>query len=869
MPGSFITRWFRQLFTPHWRHPDAERRRQAISQLDINRDEDRAALEHLALDNDAGVRQAALTRLDDTEQLLALLDSFSSPELQARLTALLTGSAGNTALKNRIQLLERINDGALLNDIALQGDDTQLRLAAIARLAADDEATLIVQACDNSSFAARQAAAERVTSEAGLRQLARQARRDKQVTRLVRERLNALQASAAQQAAALAEREQVLTSLEQHGQHPWEPLYAARLRHLQRTWEALGDQPNVEQELRYQQACRQCHDTLAEHAAQQPAVKPSDRPQAPTEEPAASEEPLAPEQPVSSDKPVALGEPGTTQEQHRPAQPSPAPPEAAEAPSGTPHEAHEPVPATPKRTVDPGQFQQQLNELATLLERGAFKDASRLHQRLRQRFDHLPETAQREHQPILQRFGAQLAELRDWRGFVAGPKRDQLCREIAELADDTQLSSALIDRRHRQLVNEWKSLGDAAASRELSSQFRTCSDRIHQRLAPWHAELNIERQRNLEARQALCEQLEGLLDRPDPNADPDALREIRDRAREQWQEHFPIPREHASAMGKRFGRIRHHLQKLIDERAQDIASAKRELIESARAVLTDDQPSRQRAEQAKSLQRRWRSLGRAPKGEEQALWQEFRDVCDRIFALRDAEQKNRAQQAQHRLDAMQSLIDRLDEWQPASPDDVATLEAAISEAKTLEPLPSGRRSDGMQRRWAGIIRARQERLSRLAVSKEAARWQSLQALLDTHLSADAEALDKQMPRDVELAGPDGLSKEMHRAHQQRNAHRHNPMPASDVEAALHRWRVQLALLADQPIEPQDEPLRLAIQVERLNAGLGQGTNREQSTAEALHDVLCKLLATGPVPSALWQREGKKLSAILNRLSSAG
>src|SRR5699024_1480540 len=128
----------------------------------------------------------------------------------------------------------------------------------------------------------------------------------------------------------------------------------------------------------------------------------------------------------------------------------------------------------------------------------------------------------------------------------------------------------------------------------------------------------------------------------------------------QWREHFPIPREHASAMGKRFGRIRHNLQKLIDERAQEVASAKRELIESAQAVLAADQPSRQRAEQAKALQQRWRSLGRAPKGEEQALWQEFRDVCDRIFALRDAEQKSRAQQVQRRLDAMQSLIDRLD-----------------------------------------------------------------------------------------------------------------------------------------------------------------------------------------------------------------
>ncbi len=169
---------------------------------------------------------------------------------------------------------------------------------------------------------------------------------------------------------------------------------------------------------------------------------------------------------------------------------------------------------------DPSQFQRDVDELGVLLERGAFKSASRLHQRLRQRLDQLPEEHRRRHQPALKRLGAQLAELRDWRGFVAGPKRDQLCQAIAELAADTQLAEAALDRRHRQLVKEWASLGDAAADRELSTHFRACSDRIHQRLAAWRAALDAERQRNLEAREALCEQLEALLDKPDPRPTP-------------------------------------------------------------------------------------------------------------------------------------------------------------------------------------------------------------------------------------------------------------------------------------------------------------------------------------------------------------
>ncbi len=77
-----------------------------------------------------------------------------------------------------------------------------------------------------------------------------------------------------------------------------------------------------------------------------------------------------------------------------------------------------------------------------------------------------------------------MAELRDWRGFVAGPKREQLCASIETLADDQHMAEAALDRHHRQLVKEWKALGDAAANREQSARFRHASDRIHERLAP-------------------------------------------------------------------------------------------------------------------------------------------------------------------------------------------------------------------------------------------------------------------------------------------------------------------------------------------------------------------------------------------------
>ncbi|MDC8804921.1 DUF349 domain-containing protein [Halomonas pacifica] len=923
MSGWIASGWLRRWLAPRWQHPDPEIRRQAAFKLAPGKPTDQRALERLAGDRDAGVRQAALSRLTDPRPLLAWLDTDSNtPELRRRLGELLCGRDGDLPLTERLPLVADLDDAELLETLAFEGDNQQLRLAALARL--DDESRLIRQACDNGIAGVRRAAAERVTSEAGLTRLAREAKRDKQVARRARKALAARRADAAQARQAQAERERLLHALEQQAQGPWEPLYAGRLRHLQREWESLQAPSTPAQESRYQEACLRCRKTLSDHEAHHQAHRAASQRQADADQTRqelveALEESLTALQcselitaqdidSLRSQKRLLASRWQALSDQHAPdatlrqrydqvlagydaisqawegLQPRAEALEQALATRDAAALARalddcdwpERLPPTPllKRAraaltqaeeTQAGQrpsvawLDEELDELQQLLERGAFKGASRLHQSLRQHLDGVSGEAYAASLARFRRLAAQLAELRDWRGFVAGPKRDQLCQAIEALADDTQLGDRELDHQHRRLIKEWKELGSAAATRELAERFRGASDRIHARLGPWKAARQAERQRNLEAREALCEQLEALLAHPDPAADPDALREIRDRAREQWLQHSPVPREQAERVGRRFGRIRHELQGLIDHRAQEIASAKRELIESARRLLGDGAPIDRRTAEAKRLQQRWRALGRAPKGEEQMLWREFRGLCDQLFAHREAERDDRARRSQARLETMQALIDRLDAWQPQTSDDAATLDQAIAEAEALAPLPSGRRSEGMRRRWSGIVRARRERLLRLAVSEEVARWQALRPLLEAHLTADAEALGGGSPTEVPDPGP--LEGDMHRAHERRNAARRHPATPQDVEEQLIRLRVHLALLAGEPVGQQDEPLRLAIQVERLNEGLG----RELSRAEEIHGLLRELLATGPVPAALWEREVQELDSLLARL----
>src|SRR5690554_640697 len=507
-------------------------------------------------------------------------------------------------------------------------------------------------------------------------------------------------------------------------------------------------------------------------------------------------------------------------------------------------------------------FTQDLEQLEMLLDNGASRDASRLHQSLRQRADTFPAGSLGAYSATLKRLGARLTELHDWRGFVAAPKRDQLCQAIAELADDTRLGDAELDRRHRQLIRDWKALGDAAASRELSHAFRSASDRIHQRLASWQEQQAAARQHHLQVRTALCEQLEALLDAPAENADPDALRRIRDQAREEWKRHAPVPRDQSKAVGRRFSRALATLQELIDHRAKETAHAKRALVDAASELLSSSLAAETRAEKTKELQRRWRALGRAPRGEEQALWREFRRLCDQIFALRDAQRDDHAQQARKRLDAMQKLIDRIDAWQPTRLADQAELDSAIKQSDALYPLPPGRRTEGMRRRWDGIIRARRERLAQLGMREEIERWLEHRSLLDAHLAADAACQEQGICEEVRYAPASSLSEELRDAHEQRNAARRNPPPAEEVSERLTYLRAYLSLLTLGRLSQQDESLQLAIQVERLNSGVG----RELSRSEEIRRVLCKLLATGPVSAEQWAREKEAFDTLFDQLT---
>ncbi|WP_110655201.1 DUF349 domain-containing protein [Salinicola halimionae] len=911
MPGLF-----QRLFSPRWRHKDPAVRAQAASHLSSD---ELDTLRQLAQDDSPQVRQAALSRVQELDPLFQWHRQSPSEESFQRLVDLLGGRVSPSPdLETRLAKVEELEDFALVDALISHSDNQALRLAALARI--EDENRLIHHASDNGITAVRHAAAERVTSPEGLTLLVKQARRDKQVARLARERLARLRADAEQQAREGNEREHLLETLETHANRPWEPTFEARLKHWIKSWETLTSSADKEQRARFDAAVARCRQRVAEHEHQSREIERIKREK--SEAQATREgilealsqalrivgeaQRLTPEimqalqgkwrlqeerwQDVSDrygvsesfqQRYLALDQQAQSiwqawerlqveapalrkgLDQNEPLQPAldrlawpdALPPtelvlDAQRQATANQRYASAQNAAKVEDHWSEEEIGSHLEALTQELDQGRYRPASQLHRRIRQHLESSGQSLPSTHEQVYKQQTARLAELRDWRGFAAAPKREALLANIEALAETRDQPDAERHRRHQQLIRDWRQLGDAAATRDLAQRFRAASDALHAQLAEWEAELDSREQDNLASRKALCEQLEALLANPSEAADPDGLRRVRDAAQEQWDHHWPIPKRQAAATGRHYARLRRQLQTLIDERAGDVANRKRELVEQARQLADDAAPASQRAEQAKALQQRWRDLGRAPKGIEQTLWHQFRNHCDTIFAARDTVRGEQQARQQQRFDDMQALLDRLDAWQPESGRERHVLDAALAEAQRLIPLPRSRRSDGMEKRWQGIVHAREVTLDRLALVEEAKQWPDYRAFLRQAIVGELDTA--QLDGDVRLA------------FETRQA-QHQSQSPEYAEESLQRCLVQLALLAGDSIPTELEPLRLEVQVARLNDGLG----RPPTPPEELEQTLLRLLAIAPLSLETWERYEPAFDSVMRRLGRSG
>jgi hypothetical protein len=207
----------------------------------------------------------------------------------------------------------------------------------------------------------------------------------------------------------------------------------------------------------------------------------------------------------------------------------------------------------------------------------------------------------------------------------------------------------------KDLQSQWKELGtsEPRSSHALWERFQQAAHIAYEPCKVYNEEQAQWRHENLKTKEALCSEIEEQFQLFDPEtADFKALDQFIGECRKRWKTSGPVNRKEMKAIHERFFQAIQPLDQLIENWRKSNRLTKEHLISKV-SEAAESLDSFEAADVAKSAQREWKQTGPAGYKQEGKLWKQFRDECDRIFAMRQLSFDER--KAQHESEK-QNLI---------------------------------------------------------------------------------------------------------------------------------------------------------------------------------------------------------------------
>ena len=210
----------------------------------------------------------------------------------------------------------------------------------------------------------------------------------------------------------------------------------------------------------------------------------------------------------------------------------------------------------------------------------------------------------------------------------------------------------------RSLQNDWHSIGivPQSALKDLWENYHHNVEIFYDYIKINKELRDLDLKKNLEAKILLCEKAEELFLEPNPVNAFKLLQEYHN----QWREIGPVPQESKNEIWERFKEAtaqinkRHHeyFEKQKEEQRKNLG-AKIAICEEVEAInvleIRNFKEFDEKAEKIIALQKMWRTIGFAPKKQNNKVYQRFRDACDTFFEKKRGFYANNKEQQQNNL----------------------------------------------------------------------------------------------------------------------------------------------------------------------------------------------------------------------------
>jgi hypothetical protein len=705
-------------------------------------------------------------------------------------------------------------------------DSGSLAPTELARLAVDGPTTRV-----------RQAAAAAIDDPALWNDLLPRLRgKDKAAYKLIKQRTDALLASQREAELAASEAAALCASLERLAQRPYDGAYPTMLSLQAARWRSSPPILDADVQQRGDRAVERCQEVVAAHErelARQAAEREADEARARARE---AERQALQEAAASQAAEQAAAEASARA--------------AADDARATEAEAQADRRATEAQAH--GEIASLIRLGGAALHRGDTRKAARFRQSIEESLQAAPALPPHLARS-LEQLDARLNELRQWKDYVAAPKRIELIEEMEALVGADEAPEALAEQI-RALRQEWRTLNQGVAT-DVSAEaerFELAYQAAFKPCQAYFAEQAAVRRANLEARKQVLERVlavEAALDPVQPDH-PLIVRVLRE-APQEWRSHAPVDRDASRAAEAEFHRALDRLRARVADWYARNAADKESLLAQARRLVTLEDGARA-VDEVKRLQAQWKATGPVPHAQSQALWDEFRGLCNGVFERRQqafAQQSAALEQAKVQAVALCEQIERSDQEAPADrraaeakPQEWRDAFAAIGELPHADARAVRERFLRALSRYESLLAGQDQRDAEAAASNVHAAARHVRAYQRavaqgapdeerTALRAAAESFMAGVPRWPGKAALQAVRQALARADSTAS-----PTSAADEaarEQALRQLCVRAEILSSSPTPATDAALRRDHEMQLLRQGLGQVRQVEDRDWQAM------------------------------------
>jgi hypothetical protein len=242
----------------------------------------------------------------------------------------------------------------------------------------------------------------------------------------------------------------------------------------------------------------------------------------------------------------------------------------------------------------------------------------------------------------------------------------ELCEKTEELLLETSIikSFKLLQKYHE----EWKDIGPVPHEQndEIWERFKAATDKINERRREHYGQLQEEQEKNLMAKNGLCEQAEELL-----SVSPDSMKGWQEQTKKMnelfsvWRSIGRAPKKENAEVWARFKGI---MNAFFVNRKEFLNGIKQEQLNNYNMKvdlcveaenLSDSTDWKKTTQELIHLQQEWKKIGPVPRKHADKIWKRFRTACDEFFNNKASHFSSVHDNEQQNLELKKDLIEKI------------------------------------------------------------------------------------------------------------------------------------------------------------------------------------------------------------------